>query len=547
LISTDLNFDHFLKQEKDGFSFIESLVHSLMERLSNSRTGLILRAIKNGELLPDRIILTEPDSTRYYYYSLENEYQRILLQEDKIFITEKYLLESGITIPNDYVEEISHSHISNEYISQQKNNIRILKIKMDGGKPIYCTPYTIEHVIRISRENVRQFLSSSQILTLVSKLMGTMNSEVQQQIGHTDMVFWNKLCSMLLEHREDVLMKRKNFPMEIYHHISLLYAYTRNGLDETERVHQENQAKKDEMIRVCKALFDRSDPFLDQVELNKEMEPGLKKWQDFKELFFDKCVKLKNKTGLPLIVNIGTGYIHRDHLYVVFQNQLNDTSRELKEFYRLEMEKLLTSGFRGEVNVFSTQSTFQNSIIDMINKNKPLLSALLKKPKLVSEAVLLYGKKGLKVQSPDQIRQLLDKYYEENSTVRFKRLDHLLELYLMHIYQDAYEKLSVWRRFIMRIFGKHESYLSIFSGAGFGNGDRRKTTRQAQGTYRASAVYLQKEDIRSTGLADGSAKPSYKSSSRKPRKSLNTSKNYSNRQVNRAWEEFEQAMHKKDV
>lgn len=549
----ELAFERFLKKEKDGFSFLENHTRTLLNRLSNSRAGLMQMRIESGELVPHHIILCEPDSIRYFYYRLENEYLRILLQDDeKSLINPNYLLETAITLPEEYVEDLNHSEISNEFLNQQRDHVRILRVAMEGAEPFFCTPYTIEHVIRISRVNIRGFLSNSQMLTLVAKLMGSMNSEVQRNLGTTDMVFWNKLCSHLLEHKEELLMKRKNFPLEVYQFVSLIYAYTRNALAETERIRQENQDKKDEMIRVCKAIYDRNDPFLDQQELNGSLEPGLKRWEDFKELFFDKCVRIKNRTGLPLVVNIGTGYIHRDRLFPYFKTEIQLATEELQEYYRLEMEQLLGSRNRSEMSCFSTQTVFLQHIQDMLEKNKPVLSALLRKPKLVSEGIILYSKKQLKTQTAEQLRQVLDQYYEENSTTRFKRFDHLFHLYLLEIYQKAYTKMSLWRRLVMRLFGKHESYINSFSGRNPLRERRKGGPRKNEGTYQAGAVDLH-GDVRKTGLTvtHRDRMPpgvnSYEApvSRRRKGKGKEGPRNYSNRQINRAWKEFEDAMQKK--
>jgi len=548
----ELAFERFLKQEKDGFSFLDSHLRFLMNRLSSSRCGLLQMKVDKGDLVPDRIILTEPDSIRFYYYIIENEYLKILLQEDKSFIGDEYLLEAGITIPSEFVEDLSHTEISNEFLSHQKNNVRILRVTLEGSKPFFCTPYTVQHVIRIARENIRHFLSNSQVITLVAKLMGQMNSEVQRSVGTTDTLFWNKLTSVLLEHREDVLMKRKNYSVNVFQYVSLLYAYTRNALDETERIRQETQQKKDEMIRVCKELYNRKDPFVDQTILNDYLNDGLKRWDDFKELFFDKCVHIKNRTGLPIIVNMGTGYMHRDHLFPVFQTELELASTQLKEYYRLEMEQMLTSRQTG-VNCFSSQSIFVNHVQDMVEKNNPVLGALLKKPKLVSEGLILFSKKSMGNQSPDQVRQLLNKYFEEDSTLRFKRLDRMLDLYLIRIYKEAYQKLPLLRRIIMRIFGKHESFSNSFAGNVVFS-ERRNHSRNNSKSYDPSRVSTE-EDVRDSHLTGPTGPSSIPgstpdSSARRSRRRRSTPEkktpNYSYRQRTRAWKEFEDLVHRKD-
>ncbi|MDC7219348.1 MAG: hypothetical protein PQJ59_05370 [Spirochaetales bacterium] len=541
----EIEYNRFIELGKNQFSFIQSHLSQLMQKLFNARCGLLKVSLSQGHIGNNQVILCERDSIRFFYYYIENEFTYSLHSEDKLFITPKLLERQDIILPGKYVEPLGMNDISETLYHSAQDQVRIFLVKAENYDSLYVTPASIPHLIRLSREKIKVVVKSPQLLTYLSKTMGMMESEITKSLKDRDHSFWNKLSRCLIENKDEVADKRRHIHPEYYPAVSLLYAYTRNGLDEAERIRQDRQSQKDELVSVCQAIEMRSEKFLTQQELNDYLENGIKKWPDFKNTFYEKCVKNKNKTSLPLIVNLGTGYMHRDHIYLTFRMSLQDAAIELKQYYLGIMDDILTSPRGGGVTVFATTDSFLLSIRERIKERYPLLDTLLDKPKILSEGILHWSKKRSSTPSADQVRKLLNKYYEEDSTLRFKRLDKLLELYLQSLFMQAYSKLPVIRKVFLRLFGRYDSYLESFS--------RLPDTPRASKARGSKAGASGDDSFAGKSLSPGldpkeryhhREKTGRSSYSRKKRVQKEKERRYSHREQNNAWTEFQDALKK---
>ncbi len=546
----EIDYNRFIELGKNQFSFIQSHLSQLMQKLFNARCGLIRIKSQQGNIVNDQVILCERDSIRFFYYYIENEYVYSLYSEDKQFITPKFLERQDILLPGRYVETLGLTDIGESLAESQGDRIRIYLVKCENYDPIYMTPATLPHIIRLSREKIRGVVKSPQLLTFLSKTLGLMESEILRDLKGRDNNFWNKLCRCLMENRDEVSDKRRHIPPEFSPSVSLVYSYTRNGLDEAERVRLDRQSQKDELVSICQAIEMRSEKFLEQQELNDYLENGTKRWPDFKNTFYDQCVKMKNKTSLPLIVNLGSGYMHRDHIYMSFRMELKEASLELRQYYLNLMEEVLLSRKGGRMNVFATTESFIQSIRDRIREKFPKLHVFLEKPKILSEGIIHWAKRRSNVPTSDQVRSLLNKYFEEDSTLRFIRLDRLLDLYLQPLFHEAYGKLPLVRRVMMRLFGRYDSYLESFSrlpgGPGREAGKVSPLGRPSPPSGDLAGKTLSPMDDPMERYHRSSSSPPNRSYRKRASRDKEQERRYSHREQNSAWNEFEEALKKSD-
>lgn len=375
--------------------------------------------------------------------------------------------------------------------------------------------------------------------------MGLMESEITRDLKGSSNLFWNNLCRVLIENREEVADKRRHISPDYYPAVSLIYGYTRNGLDDAEKIRVDKQELKNELVSVCQSIEMHPEKYLNQQELNEFLAPGISRWPEFKETFHDQCVKMKNKTSLPIIVNLGNGYIHRDHIYLTFRMELKEASIELKQHYLSLMDDMLTSRREEGMTAFSTTDSFVNNIRDLLRERYPILSIFLDKPKIVSEGIMHWCKRRSSALSTEKVRSLLNKYFEEESTLKFIRVDKMLELYLISLFNQAYGRLPLLRKFILRVFGRYDSYLETFSGLPPGGG---KVVKKSSSTTKKMAS---KEMSRSGhGRANISSAENYyhppegggQRTKRPRKKHKEKDRQYSNREQNSAWQDFQQAL-----
>ena len=539
----EIDYNRFIDLGKNQFSFIQSHLSQLMQKLFNARCGILNVASSQGNVVNKQVILCERDSIRFFYYYLENEYVYSLHSDDRFFITPKFMERQDMVLPGNYVESLGLTDISETLAHTYQDSIRILLIKCEGYDPIYATPATLPHIIRLARDKIRTVVKSPQLLTFVSKSLGMMESEIQRDLKNRDHSFWNKLSRCLMENKDEVADKRRHIPVDYYPAVSLIYSYTRNGIDEAERIRLDRQSQKDELVAVCQSIEMRPEKYLTQQELNEYLENGIKKWPDFKNTFYDQCVKMKNKTSLPIIVNLGVGYMHRDHIYLSFRVFLKEASVELKQYYLSLMEDVLLSRRGGGSHVFATTESFIQSIRDQIRERHPVLNIMLDKPKIISEGIMHWVKRRSNTPSAEQVRLLLNKYFEEDSTIRFMRLDRMLDLYLQPLFFQAYEHLPLIRRVILRLFGRYDSYLESFSRLpGSPLSEKPPLPRKSERDSYAGKTLSTGGDPRERYHSP--APVERRTAGRRRRPPTPKEKRYTNREQNNAWTEFQDALKK---
>ncbi len=542
----EIDYNRFIELGKNQFSFIQSHLSQLMQKLFNARCGILGVASSQGNIVNKQIVLCERDSIRFFYYYIENEYVYSLHSEDRLFVTPKFLERQDMVLPGKYVETLGLTDISETMALESQDAVRILLIKCDGYDPIYATPATIPHVIRLARDKIKTVVKSPQLLTFLSKTMGFMESEIQRDMKNRDHNFWNKLSRCLMENRDLVSDKRRHIPDDYYPAVSLIYSYTRNGLDEAERIRLDKQSQKDELVAVCQSIEMRPKKYLTQQELNEYLENGIKKWPDFKNTFYDQCVMMKNKTSLPIIVNLGVGYMHRDHIYLSFRMYLKEASVELKKYYLSLMEDVLVSRRGGGGHVFATTESFVQSIRDQIKEMYPVLHLMLDKPKIMSEAMLHWVKRRSSTPTAEQVRLLLNKYFEENSTIRFIRLDKMLDLYLQPLFLQSYGRLPLFRKVILRLFGRYDSYLESFSrlpDSAPRGGEGSAVKRTGGDVYTGKTLKASDDPMESYRPSPASRSQS-RTVNRRSRPPKSKEPHYTNREQNNAWTEFQDALKK---
>jgi hypothetical protein len=71
----DLPYSKFFSKAGHEYLNAEATLHTLMIHLEKGNCGLIANTVRDGKLEKDRIILTDRDSPRFWYWLVENSWQ----------------------------------------------------------------------------------------------------------------------------------------------------------------------------------------------------------------------------------------------------------------------------------------------------------------------------------------------------------------------------------------------------------------------------------------------------------------------------------------
>jgi len=536
-----LDYNRFVLHAGRDILFANNQIEILMKKIRNAHYGLLKFRNIDGELKPDRIVITDRDSRIFYQNLVEDEIQRILLDESRGLLSLDELDKMNIRIPFDMVETIYPEQLSPGFLQAAKEEGRIFTIPLKTGGSVVATSGSLETIVEVSRSRIKNSLNNASFISTVSRYMGLKISEIQKKQYTRERSFWMNCASEVLKNREDLQLRIKHISFTVFQYCEILHHFYNNSLAEEEKRREEEKAKQIAIDEVCMEILKKENFLVSPDELLKYLQPYEKKWPGFKDLFYENAVKISGKIGLPLILYISDRYLHRDHVYPFFRSELSIQTKELKTHYIHLMERMLRTNNKDKISVFYSRDTFKDDVLEEIRGSSPILAEFLSKPRIVSEGIVHYFKNLKKVRDINKIKDFMNNFFDEG-VIRFKDTDYLLNLYLLDIFNESYRYLTWWKRFVLKLSGKHESFISQFTGISEENKDipeimsetlKRKKRPESPGGYGREKL-RRDEEPRSEKLY-------YR---RKTGQEKNQIK-YNIRQRDKAWEEFQDAFNKK--
>ena len=534
----DMPYSKFFSKAGHEYLNANATLNTLMNHLERGNCGLILNTVNNGQLEKDRIILTDRDSPRFWYWYVENLWQSCRYSDRDPFPTVNSVKKRG-GFSTDVLQPLSLAEISSSFIDNHADEVVLYALPDLDGKTLIVTPASLGFMVDVSRLKIRAHLADNPMQPVIARLMGTVVSSMRKSLAKNDTAFWNKLSDALVVHREDLLAKKANLSADIFIAGKILKIYTRNELDEVEH-RREQDAEKRETIQGILAQLSRKDDFLmPPSEFDAQFEPYKETWPDLREMFITHYLKPSGRTGLPAVVNIGEDYLFRDHLYPLFKARHRIASIELREYYLNLAERILRTNNKDKITAFTGLNAFREDIREHLAVEFAVLSDMLSKPRIVSEGIIHFSTKVLKITDMDRVKSVLERYFESGS-IRFKHPDKLFDLHPNILFEEAFRRLTWFRRLLLRLFGRYESYLQTLNASGLPDtvsvsaASRSKTspdipTGRVQ-PYRASMPVEE-------GVMEAAIRRRKLSGVQKRR--------YSVKQTDQAWDEFKMAYDKK--
>lgn len=532
----DMPYSKFFAKAGHEYLNADATLHTLMTHLEGGNCGLITNTVRDGVLEKDRIILTDRDSPRFWYWLVENRWQACRVADRLPYPTVTSVKKRG-SFPSDVLQPLSLAEISDTFIQNHIDDVIMYALPDLDGKTLIVTPAVLFLMIDVSRFKIRANLLDSPLQPVLSRLMGTVVSSLRKSLALNDNLFWNKLSDAIIVNREDLLVKKANINPEIFIAAKILKIFTRNELDEAEQ-RREQEAEKRETIQTILAQVARKDNFLmSPEEFDEQFTPYKENWPDLREMFLAHYMKPTGRTGLPSVVNVGEYYLFRDHLYPLFKSQHKMASLELREFYLNMIERILRTNNKDKFTALTGIESFREDIRDRLSADFQVLSDLLSKPRIVSEGIIHYSTKVMNNKDLKRVKTILERYFESGST-RFMNPDKLFDLPPQAMFEAAFKRLSWLRRMMLRMFGRYDSYLNTLST--FTTQDFRNKSLPNGETPDSFTAPVRPYKAGSPG-----GEGVMESAVRRRKLSGQYKKNYSMKQQETAWDDFRTAYEKK--
>ena len=532
----DMPYSKFFTKAGHEYLNADTTLHTLMTHLERGSCGLIANTVRDGQLEKDRIILTDRDSPRFWYWLVENRWQACRVSDRKTFPTVTSLKKRG-GFPDDVLQPLSLAEISGTFIQNHIDDLLMYALPDLDGKTLIVTPAVLPVMVEVSRFKIRANLANSPMQPILARLLGTVVSSLRKSLSMNDNLFWNKLSDAIIINREDLLVKKTNITPEIFIAAKILKIFTRNELDEAEQ-RREREAEKRNTIQDILAQLSRKESFLMiPDEFDEQFEPYKENWPDLREMFITHYMKPTGRTGLPAVINVGEDYLYRDHLYPLFKSRHKIASMELREFYLNMIERIFRTNNKDKFTAFTGMDSFREDIRERLAMEFQVLSDLLAKPRIVSEGIIHYATKVLKIPDMDRVKTILDRYFESGS-IRFKNPDKLFDLPPQPMFEEAFHRLSWLRRVLLRLFGRYDSYLHTLNPP-IRQDPRVQKNLPSDGpdSFSAPVKPYRAGKPRGEGVMESAV--------RKRKLSGHKKKNYSVKQQEQAWDDFRSAYEKK--
>jgi hypothetical protein len=524
----EIPYSRFLSQVSGAIKNVAGEVDKLMERLNEKRCGLIKIHYSLGEEVRDSIILTVPNSIRYYYFRLLNELENFFGNIDPNIPDEAYLESRGVRPPAARnLGEDGYAVIFEE--AKTKGDYTIFRIHLPNQQALLLPAGGGIRLINYCLVKLREALSGTNLAAEIARLMELPMSELKKRVESKDPLLILGIAKAIQQMRNDSLTaKRVQIAPVFFQTTAILAHLIKCNLDDMKRKKEAEEDRLKDMNALALLLEQEKDPVIPEKRLAETMATFKDKYpsgfDNFRREFVAKFIEFREDTKIPVFIFINNSYIHRNNFYQIFLSRLL-VFRAAAETYALQtMETILRTGNRERKSTFYSRENFEAELMAYLRKTDPLLGEIFTSSRVLSESIMYTLKEKRKVRDLNLIKEELEKYLC-GDTMQLKSLTVILKLSISDIFQRAFSRLAWWRQLILKATGRYASYQNQYSKLSAG-----PPSRKPQDGSRAAVNAAGPPDT-----PEDSA--SVKRRQRKGHQNIKK-RGYSKRQQENAWSEF---------
>lgn len=532
---------------------------SLMGKLRGERLGLIRTEIQDKQRLKSAIIVTERDAPQFYAELLDEYFNDMLESIVNPLPLRSVLSEELGAIPSEAFETVEMSDLA-RYFDREAEDDRPLWIPSLDSDCLLINHKNLRAFVNIAIYKLRYYLSNTTLLGLVAKALDVSLMQLKQQIGTKEPTAWMALSNTIIGRRGELeALRNVSVDISMFHSAWLL----KNLIESQIQSAKEKQKRESELAvdleAVELAIKEAPDRWVEAAQLSRMLESQKDKYgkdfENFRDSFYDKYVHTSGTRTLPKVVILDNRYIHRENIFTLFREQFATIEVDIRRQFVDRMEHQLRTGNREKDPTFFGVSTFASAIEDYVGNRDPFLGALIRKPGVLAEGLILHAKQHKLAKDVDELKMRLSLYFDPD-TLKPLPIYRWFNLRMAEIFAEAFERLHILRRIWIRLSGKYEAMRSRFVGSGaadyvgytatpmsdsMGSEPRDRSTVAGASGAGARSTSQYRSRLRTTA--------SGRSASRRPtgsHKRETQKHSYSKKQVDDAWSEFGTTLKGKD-
>lgn len=528
------NWDHeigyakFVTKINKKHPIDEKHLKTLMKKLRSSGCGILMTKFVRGVRGVDKIILTDTHSKFFYYYFINNEYQKNYEEISNNFVQDENFDQYEIDLSELVTSTLDLDNINQNFVKNEIHNMNIYKIVLENFETFYVTSETLQDLIKLAARKIRYYFKSDNFIAFIAKILNSSISKVRASINHFEVSTWKGLTVEMLKNQKVINGKFKNISKSFFQAVIITNKYCISELEQKD-LQLENDKKLKEILKqiVLKIKENEFSPY-NQESFNMLFDEFKEDAPEIKGKFYENYVDNKTKTGLTDVVFIGQHYIHQDNVYKVFLDKVALASSQLHEYYVEEFKTCIHSG--------SSDSTllegypFESNIQDKLKADHVILHDLLNHKGILAESIIHFCKK--RGHSQGKMHNLLAMYFIEGSS-EFRKINRIFNLDLVELFEKAYSSMPGFKRFFIFIFGQYPKYVERFTGHHKVKRSHtpKPITRTGNGSNYSSSVI--------------SDYPSKRKNGKNKNIPLKKPKEYNKEQIEDAWENLDSELTKK--
>ena len=181
----DLPYSKFFAKAGHEFLNADATLHTLMTHLERGNCGIVALVARNDQLEKDRIILTDRDAPRFWYWLVENLWQSCRVSDRDPFPTVKAVVKRG-GFADDVLQPLSLAEISSSFMESHADDLILYALPDMDGKTLIVTPATLPYMVEVARLKIRAHLADSPLQPILARMLGTVVSSMRKSLTLND-------------------------------------------------------------------------------------------------------------------------------------------------------------------------------------------------------------------------------------------------------------------------------------------------------------------------------------------------------------------------
>lgn len=526
----------------------------LMSKLRASELGLVTTSLIDEKRVPTGIVLTSKGDLRFHMTLLDEETRKLTDTGYRVLPSIPRLTQRKAVPPDHLVSEADSVTLAETYLADTPED-GILRVRLLGEYRILTSSHRVKELIASSLKWLRTSLEERGFIEEVARVKNSGIMELKQQLSTKTPDFWLDLTRTIVQERSTIAF-RKNVQEddELFQAAYLIMTFTDARVGAAKARKEDDTRVDDELKLLARSVEEAPGGKMDAEEFSRlasEAGERLGKAQAaFSRRLEADLMTPRPRRRLPVITSLAGVYIHRNRVRNVFESSRTLAAERLREEYTDLMEAFLRGRSPEIGETFASKGDLDQDMRGRVERQDPVLGQLMLHPQLLAEAVIRHSKLLNDATTTDEVKRDLAAYFNVQASELLPPHE-LFAIDLVPVFDAAFARLNVFRQLLLRISGRHESLRRNYLRR-FGPGRKRISYADEGGPVAPGGgrTRTEKSDVpgvRTQGTGNRDYEPETVKPGRRVKPSPQKPRVKSPREVDRAWRDFDEALHTKST